>query len=60
MIGKPLLQSMMGDRIWKLMKTDPEEFKRETRAYFALTYPGCTVVRVKYPIVYLRDDRKQV
>ena len=51
------MKSMMGDRIWKLMQTDPEEFKRETRAYFALVYSGFTVKRVKYPIVYLQDDR---
>ncbi|WP_059044006.1 hypothetical protein [Paenibacillus rubinfantis] len=55
-----MLQSMMCDRIWRLMKSDPEAFQRETRAYFARAYPGWTVVRVKYPIVYLRDDRKQV
>lgn len=55
--GKPLMRSMMGDRIWSLMQSDPEEFKRETRAYFARGYPGWAVVKVKYPIVYLRDDR---
>jgi len=55
--GKPLMRSMMGDRIWSLMQSDPEEFKRETRVYFARGYPGWTVVKVKYPIVYLRDDR---
>lgn len=62
MIGneKPLLKSMMGDRIWRLMQSDPEAFKHETREYFARAYPDWTVVRVKYPIVYLRDDRKQV
>lgn len=54
---RPLLQSMMGNRIWRLMSSDPEKFKQETRAYFARGYPGWTVVRVKYPIVYLRDDR---
>ncbi|GAA0390223.1 hypothetical protein GCM10008933_21410 [Paenibacillus motobuensis] len=54
---KPLLRSMMGKQIWKLMRTDEEKFKRETRAYFALRYPGWTVVKVKYPIVFLRDDR---
>lgn len=53
----PLLQSMMGNRIWKLMRADREAFIRETEAYFARGYPGWTVVRVKYPIVYLRDDR---
>lgn len=59
--GEPLMRSMMGDRIWRLMSSDPDEFKRETREYFARGYPGWTVVKVKYPIVYLRDDRnKQV
>lgn len=53
----PLLQSMMGERIWRLMASDQERFKQETRAYFARAYPGWTVVRVKYPMVYLRDDR---
>lgn len=42
------------------MQLDPEAFQRETRAYFARAYPGWTVVRVQYPIVFLRDDRKQV
>ncbi|MCI1777694.1 MULTISPECIES: hypothetical protein [Paenibacillus] len=55
--GKPLMRSMMGERIWRLMSSDPDEFKRETRAYFARGYPGWTVVKVKYPIVYLRDER---
>ncbi|KTD88148.1 hypothetical protein [Paenibacillus etheri] len=54
---KPMMQSMMGERIWKLMKVDQEEFKRETREYFARACPGWTVKRVKYPIVYLQDDR---
>jgi hypothetical protein len=54
---QPLMRSLMANRIWKLMRTDPEEFKRETRAYFARGYPGWTVVRVIYPIVFLRDDR---
>ncbi|MEK3943510.1 hypothetical protein [Paenibacillus sp. FSL H3-0310] len=54
---KPMMQSMMGERIWKLMNVDQEEFKRETREYFARAYPGWTVKRVKYPIVYLQDDR---
>jgi len=59
--GKPLMRSMMGERIWSLMQSDPEDFKRETREYFARGCPGWTVVKVKYPIVYLRDDRnKQV
>ncbi|KZS45733.1 hypothetical protein AWU65_07305 [Paenibacillus glucanolyticus] len=55
--NKPLMRSMMGEQIWKLMRTDPEAFKRETRDYFARGYPGWTVTKVKYPIVFLRDDR---
>ncbi|OME62255.1 hypothetical protein BSK59_01950 [Paenibacillus odorifer] len=54
---KPMMQSMMGERIWQLMQVDQEEFKRETREYFTRGYPGFTVKRVKYPIVYLQDDR---
>lgn len=56
-IDRPLLRSMMGERIWKLIDSDRDAFRRETINYFALTYPGWTVVRVVYPIVYLRDDR---
>lgn len=55
--GQPMLRSMMGNRIWRLMRVDREAFMQETRTYFARGYPGWTVVRVKYPIVYLRDDR---
>ncbi|PJN56147.1 hypothetical protein PAEVO_28700 [Paenibacillus sp. GM2FR] len=55
--GQPMLRSLMGNRIWRLMSSDPDEFKRETRAYFSRGYPGWTVMKVKYPIVFLRDDR---
>lgn len=55
--GQPLLRSMIGDRIWRLMDSDPEGFKREVRDYFARGYPGWSVVRAKYPHIYLRDDR---
>ncbi|WP_036634647.1 hypothetical protein [Paenibacillus massiliensis] len=55
--GRPLLKSMMGERIWRLYKTDLAAFKQETIEYFEKGYPGWTVVRVKYPIVTLRDDR---
>ncbi|MNW37031.1 hypothetical protein D3C74_140620 [compost metagenome] len=58
--GQPLLKSMMGNRIWRLMQSDPDRFKQETREYFARGYPGWTVVRTKYPIVYLRDDRGRI
>lgn len=58
--GQPLLKSMMGNRIWRLMKSNPEMFKQETIKYFERGYPGWTVVRVKYPIVYLKDDRGRI
>ncbi|MUG45493.1 hypothetical protein [Paenibacillus woosongensis] len=54
---RPIMRSMMGERIWRLMQSDPEGFKRETRNYFARAYPGWTVIRVRYPFVFLRDDR---
>ncbi|WP_145047895.1 hypothetical protein [Paenibacillus xylanexedens] len=55
--GQPLLRSMIGDRIWRLMDSDPALFKQEVREYFARGYPGWMVVRAKYPHIYLRDDR---
>jgi len=55
--GRPLLRSGVSERIWKLRHTDPEAFKREVREYFARAYPGWTVVRAKYPDIFLRDDR---
>jgi hypothetical protein len=55
--GRPLLQSMISERIWALMKTDKQAFQQEVRRYFAVAYPGFTVVRAKYPHIFLRDDR---
>lgn len=57
--GKAILRSMMGERIWELFDTDKAAFQRETIAYFARGYPGWTVTKVKYPIVFLRDDRRR-
>jgi len=57
--GRPLLRSGVSDRIWALMKTDKAAFMREVKRYFALTYPGWTVVRAKYPDIFLRDDRER-
>lgn len=54
---KPILRSMMGERIWRLFHTDKAAFQQETVAYFARGYPGWTVVKVKYPFVFLREDR---
>ena len=57
--GKPFLRSMIGNRIWALFDSDPAAFKREVREYFARGYPGWTVVRAKYPYIFLRDNRGQ-
>ncbi|WP_337032462.1 hypothetical protein [Paenibacillus illinoisensis] len=55
--GKPLLRSMMGERIWRLFDTDKAAFQRETIAYFERGYPGWSVKKVKYPHVFLEDKR---
>jgi hypothetical protein len=55
--GRPLLRSGVSDKTWALLKTDKAAFGRELRRYFAIAYPGWTVVRAKYPIVFLQDDR---
>ncbi|OWA37883.1 hypothetical protein B9G55_01320 [Saccharibacillus sp. O16] len=62
MIGEtPLTRSMMSEEIWTLLDTDPEAFKIAAKEYFSRSYLGWTIVRVKYPIVFSRDDRnKQV
>lgn len=57
--GRPLLRSGVSDRIWALMQTDKPAFQRAVKAYFALAYPGWTVVRAKYPDIFLRDDRER-
>lgn len=57
--GRPLLQSGVGERIWRLKDTDPDAFRREVREYFARGLPGWTVVRAKHPIIFLRDDRRR-
>ncbi|WP_081326402.1 MULTISPECIES: hypothetical protein [Paenibacillus] len=57
--GKPLLRSMIGEHIWRIKESDPVAFKREVREYFVRGYPGWTVVRAKYPYIFLRDDRGQ-
>ncbi|GIO13567.1 hypothetical protein J19TS2_31220 [Cohnella xylanilytica] len=56
--GRPLLRSGVSDRIWTLLKTDKPAFQQEVRRYFELCYPGWTVVRAKYPDIFLRDDRE--
>lgn len=56
--GPPLMRSGVSKRIWDLLDQDPVAFKAEVVAYFAVAYPGFTVVRAKYPDIYLRDDRR--
>ncbi|XEC97015.1 hypothetical protein AB6A23_11010 [Paenibacillus tarimensis] len=59
--GVPLTRSGVSERIWSLYKADQEAFKREVNKYFALGYPGWTVVKASYHnrIIWLRDDRRQ-
>lgn len=54
------IQSMIGDRIWKLKDTDQKEFIREVKAYFALGMPGYVVVRAKYPHIFIKKDRNHL
>lgn len=60
MTEKPLLKSMVSERIWSLMDTDPDAFRAAVQEHFARGYPGWTVVRAKYPFIYLRDDRERI
>ncbi|TVX93018.1 hypothetical protein [Paenibacillus agilis] len=53
-----IMKSTVSMRIWMLKDSDTEAFKHEVTNYFARGYPGWTVVKVKYPLVYLRDDRR--
>lgn len=57
MINNKLMKSMISERIWQLYQTDPDAFRAAVREHFARGYPGWTVVRAKYPFIYLRDDR---
>jgi|GEM_PF-2497755 hypothetical protein len=59
--GAPLCRSGVSERIWALYHENPKEFKREVRDYFALGYPGWTVVKANYQyrIIWLRDDRRR-
>lgn len=57
--GKPVLRSMMGERIWRLYDTDKAAFQKETIAYFQRGYPDWMVRKVKYPHVFLEDRRGQ-
>ncbi|ASA26597.1 hypothetical protein B9T62_34490 [Paenibacillus donghaensis] len=54
---RPLTQSLIGPRIMALLDSDPEAFEQEAIEYFALGYPGRTIVRFDNPTFYLRDDR---
>ncbi|AFH62243.1 hypothetical protein B2K_16195 [Paenibacillus mucilaginosus K02] len=53
----PLTKSMINQDLWTLMESEPDRFKQEVKSYFARTYPGFVVVRAKYPLIYLRDER---
>lgn len=59
LLGPPLLKSMVGEWIWDLRRSgELRAFDRELTAYFERAYPDWRIVSFKYPIVYLRDERK--
>ncbi|AKG37829.1 hypothetical protein VK70_17465 [Paenibacillus durus ATCC 35681] len=55
-MGERIWTSRIGERIWALQH-DEEAFKREVREYFARGHPDFSVIRAKYPHIYIRDDR---
>ncbi|MBY9081043.1 hypothetical protein KIH86_23095 [Paenibacillus sp. HN-1] len=57
--GGRVWTSMIGEHIWALKERDPEAFKAAVREYFNRGHPGFTVLRAKYPHIYIRDDRGQ-
>lgn len=60
--GVPLTRSNVAERIWSLYNTDQAAFKRKVRDYFALGYPGWSVVKANYQqrIIWIRDDRRRI
>lgn len=56
-MGERIWTSMISERLWALRSSDPESFKAEVKEYFARGHPGFTVVRAKYPHIYIQDDR---
>ncbi|GGF82979.1 hypothetical protein GCM10010912_30110 [Paenibacillus albidus] len=57
-LGERIWVSMISDRIWALKEQDPEAFKQAVKEHFALGQPGFTVIRAKYPHIFIQDDRK--
>lgn len=41
-------RSCLHERIWSLYKSDPDAFKREATAYFAITYPNLVPINFNY------------
>lgn len=60
-LDKPLLQSTISDEVWRLAGSDLDEFEQRVKGYFALGYPGWTVIDFDFATrtIYLRDDRIQ-
>lgn len=58
-MGERIWTSMIGEHIWALKEHDPEAFKTAVKEYFNRGHPGFTVIRAKYPHIYIRDDRGQ-
>jgi len=52
-----LTTSGIGESIWQLKEKDIDAFNKRVHQYFAVAYPGFTVVATEYPVIYLRDDR---
>lgn len=60
MIGnKPLMETMVSDRIWALLGDDIQEFEREVKRHLALGYKGFTLDHYDADkrILWLRDNR---
>lgn len=55
---KPLIKSMVGERIWALKSIDLVVFDQELEAYFERGYPGFRVVSYEYPYIFLSDERE--
>lgn len=55
---KPLVKSMVGERIWALKPVDSVAFDQELEAYFERGYPGFRVISYEYPYIFLSDERE--
>ncbi|KUP22374.1 hypothetical protein AWJ19_27535 [Paenibacillus sp. DMB5] len=56
-MGERIWKSMIAEHVWQLRSSDPDAFKEAVKAHFARGHPGFTVIRAKYPHIYIQDDR---